>query len=238
MHNTSSQHALPAFLGEVSKARWRLAHGSQPPVPTTPAPSSKSQDEASASVEGEASGYAVYNHPLPLTSEQELRVKLILAVLSALFVLIPCCYIPASAAVFVVKERAVKAKHLQLVSGAPSVCMCMYVHVCACMCMALAARLWRAASPCPSAAHALTQTPPHLTPRALPPSNPASVPCTLASQAWGPSPSGLLTTCGTWPCMQSPRRGVWVSSLHMVSLGTLATRSRRWPQSRSSLALD
>ena len=32
--------------------------------------------------------------------------------------LVPFCYIPAASAVFVVKERAVKAKHLQLVSGA------------------------------------------------------------------------------------------------------------------------
>jgi ATP-binding cassette subfamily A (ABC1) protein 3 len=60
----------------------------------------------------------VHNHPLPLTEREELRVKLVLAVLSALFVLIPFCYIPASAAVFVVKERASKAQHLQLVSGA------------------------------------------------------------------------------------------------------------------------
>ena len=34
-----------------------------------------------------------------------LQVKLVLAVLTALFVLIPFCYIPASAAVFVVKVR-------------------------------------------------------------------------------------------------------------------------------------
>ena len=44
-------------------------------------------------------------------------MKLVLAVLTALFVLIPFCYIPASAAVFVVKERTSKAQHLQLVSG-------------------------------------------------------------------------------------------------------------------------
>ena len=43
------------------------------------------------------------------------QVKLVLAVLTALFVLIPFCYIPASAAVFVVKERTSKAQHLQLV---------------------------------------------------------------------------------------------------------------------------
>ena len=40
------------------------------------------------------------------------------AILSSIFMLVPFCYIPASAAVFVVKERASKAQHLQLVSGA------------------------------------------------------------------------------------------------------------------------
>ena len=38
--------------------------------------------------------------------------------LSSIFLLIPFCYIPASAAVFVVRERVSKSKHLQLVSGA------------------------------------------------------------------------------------------------------------------------
>jgi hypothetical protein len=106
MHNTSSPHALAAFLGELTKARWRQVHGI-----SSPAEAAHHNDE-------QQPGYAVYNHPLPLTARQELRVKLVLGVLSALFVLIPCCYIPASAAVFVVKERAVKSKHLQLVSGA------------------------------------------------------------------------------------------------------------------------
>ena len=40
-----------------------------------------------------------------------------LSFLAGLFVLIPFCYIPASVAAFVVKERTCKAKHLQLVSG-------------------------------------------------------------------------------------------------------------------------
>jgi len=104
LHNTSSWHALPSYLAEVTAARWRQIHGAPPPPTAGSSPAEES--------------YAVYNHPLPLTGTQELTIKLILATLAALFVLIPFCYIPASAAVFVVKERAVKAKHLQLVSGA------------------------------------------------------------------------------------------------------------------------
>ena len=56
-------------------------------------------------------------HPVTPYPPPPTQVKLVLAVLTALFVLIPFCYIPASAAVFVVKERTSKAQHLQLVSG-------------------------------------------------------------------------------------------------------------------------
>ena len=48
--------------------------------------------------------YSVYNAPLPLTRRQSLDVKLILALLCSIFLLIPFCYIPASAAVFVVLQ--------------------------------------------------------------------------------------------------------------------------------------
>ena len=44
-------------------------------------------------------------------------MQTILSLFAALFVLIPFCYIPASFGVFVVRERAIKAKHLQKVSG-------------------------------------------------------------------------------------------------------------------------
>ena len=77
--------------------RTREAHAPPPPPPPT---------------------YSIYNAPLPLTRRQSLDVKLILALLSSIFLLIPFCYIPASAAVFVVRERVTKSKHLQLVSGA------------------------------------------------------------------------------------------------------------------------
>eukprot|EP00965_Chrysotila_dentata_P248422 6208308-Pleurochrysis_carterae.AAC.2 len=45
------------------------------------------------------------------------QARLVLAFLAGLFVIIPFCFIPATVAAFVVKERVCKAKHLQLVSG-------------------------------------------------------------------------------------------------------------------------
>ena len=122
LHNATSPHAFASFLAAASTLRWRARVG---------ALGASGGAEAAAAAAGAAAEaaprqpnqatppkYAVHNHPLPLTEREELRVKLVLAVLSALFVLIPFCYIPASAAVFVVKERASKAQHLQLVSGA------------------------------------------------------------------------------------------------------------------------
>ena len=57
------------------------------------------------------------NHPLPLTSRQSAEVRFILSIFVSLFLLIPFCYIPPTFAIFVVKERSKKSKHLQLVSG-------------------------------------------------------------------------------------------------------------------------
>ena len=113
MHNSSSNHALAAFIGEASAAAWRAVWGA------APAGSDDDGEAVMGGGGGSARGtYEVWNHPLPLTARQELEIKLILSLFAALFVLVPFCYIPAASAVFVVKERAVKAKHLQLVSGA------------------------------------------------------------------------------------------------------------------------
>ena len=84
LHNTSSWHALPAFIGELSAARWHAAHSFH---------NGSRRDSSDEPV-----SYAIYNHPLPLTATQELRVKLVLAMLSALFVIIPFGYIPVSGA--------------------------------------------------------------------------------------------------------------------------------------------
>lgn len=61
--------------------------------------------------------YFVKNHPLPITAQQSLEIQVILSVFTSLFMLVPLCYIPAAFVTFVVKERAVKATHLQFVSS-------------------------------------------------------------------------------------------------------------------------
>eukprot|EP00551_Chaetoceros_affinis_P007272 CAMPEP_0203672206 /NCGR_PEP_ID=MMETSP0090-20130426/7774_1 /ASSEMBLY_ACC=CAM_ASM_001088 /TAXON_ID=426623 /ORGANISM="Chaetoceros affinis, Strain CCMP159" /LENGTH=2044 /DNA_ID=CAMNT_0050537473 /DNA_START=44 /DNA_END=6178 /DNA_ORIENTATION=- len=57
------------------------------------------------------------NQPLPLTSQQSTEIRTILSIIASILLAIPFNYIPAAFAVFMVKERAVKSKHLQLVSG-------------------------------------------------------------------------------------------------------------------------
>eukprot|EP00850_Spirogloea_muscicola_P018780 SM000176S03111 [mRNA] locus=s176:35560:47252:+ [translate_table: standard] len=94
LHNTSSDHSFPAIIQELAQADLRVALAN-----------------GSASL-------AVSNHPLPLTKSEATMIQTVLAALAALFILIPFCYLSATFAVFLVKERAVKAKHLQLVSGA------------------------------------------------------------------------------------------------------------------------
>ncbi|KAL3693440.1 hypothetical protein R1sor_007091 [Riccia sorocarpa] len=94
LHNTSSEHALPTLIQELAQARFREALN----LPTAT--------------------MKLSNAPLPLTKNEALRIQTMLTVLAALFVLIPFCYLAASFSVFVVRERVVKAKLLQMLSGA------------------------------------------------------------------------------------------------------------------------
>jgi len=96
LHNTSKIHALPAFINELSNARLALSMSSQ---------------------NRSYKGIETFNHPLPLTEFQSSRVRSILSLFAALFLLIPFGYLPATYAVFVVKEKSVGSQHLQLVSG-------------------------------------------------------------------------------------------------------------------------
>ncbi len=57
------------------------------------------------------------NYPLPLTEQQSTEVQTILSIIASILLAIPFNYVPAAFAVFVVKERSCKSKHLQLVSG-------------------------------------------------------------------------------------------------------------------------
>jgi ATP-binding cassette subfamily A (ABC1) protein 3 len=57
------------------------------------------------------------NYPLPETYKQKNDAATADAFVVALFAMIAFCFVPASFAVFVVKEREVKAKHQQVISG-------------------------------------------------------------------------------------------------------------------------
>lgn len=57
------------------------------------------------------------NYPLPITEDQAIEVRTLLSIFASLFILIPYCYISGAFTVFMVKERANKSKHIQLISG-------------------------------------------------------------------------------------------------------------------------
>ncbi|CAM6122589.1 unnamed protein product [Calypogeia fissa] len=94
LHNTSSEHALPVLIQEIAQASLRAA------------------------LNLSTASFRVQNHPLPLTKSEASRLQTMLYLLAALFVLIPFCYLAASFSVFIVRERVVKAKLLQMLSGA------------------------------------------------------------------------------------------------------------------------
>jgi hypothetical protein len=92
LFNTTSDHSLPALIQELAQARLQAA------------------------VKNNSTSFLVSSHPLPLTKNESLKLQTVLTVLAALFILIPFCYLAASFAVFVVRERIVKAKLLQVKS--------------------------------------------------------------------------------------------------------------------------
>ncbi|XP_073045871.1 ABC transporter A family member 1 isoform X1 [Primulina eburnea] len=93
LHNSSCQHAAPTFINLINSAILRLA----------------TLDENMT--------IQTRNHPLPLTQSQHLQRHDLDAFTVAVIVNIAFSFIPASFAVAVVKEREVKAKHQQLISG-------------------------------------------------------------------------------------------------------------------------
>ena len=90
LFNTTSDHSLPALIQELMQARLK------------------------ANLGDESATLKISNHPLPLTKTEFLELQTVLSVLAALFVLIPFCYLGATFAVFIVRERMVKAKLLQV----------------------------------------------------------------------------------------------------------------------------
>ncbi|KAL3755279.1 hypothetical protein ACJRO7_002345 [Eucalyptus globulus] len=93
LHNCSCQHAAPTFINLMNSAILRLA----------------TQDKNMT--------IRTRNHPLPMTKSQRLQHHDLDAFSAAIIINIAFSFIPASFAVSIVKEREVKAKHQQLISG-------------------------------------------------------------------------------------------------------------------------
>ncbi|KAJ4906630.1 ABC transporter A family member 1 [Raphanus sativus] len=93
LHNSTCQHAGPIYINVMHSALLRLASGNKNMTIQT------------------------RNHPLPPTKSQRLQRHDLDAFSAAIIVSIAFSFIPASFAVPIVKEREVKAKHQQLISG-------------------------------------------------------------------------------------------------------------------------
>jgi len=90
LFNTTSDHSFPALIQELAQVAFRTR-----------------TNNTSATLR-------MSSHPLPLTKNEALRCQSVLTGLAALFTLIPLSYCAASFAVFVIQERVVKAKLLQV----------------------------------------------------------------------------------------------------------------------------
>ncbi|CAA7057158.1 unnamed protein product [Microthlaspi erraticum] len=93
LHNSTCQHAGPIYINVMNAAILRLATGNKNMIIQT------------------------RNHPLPPTKSQQTQRHDLDAFSAAIIVNIAFSFIPASFAVPIVKEREVKAKHQQLISG-------------------------------------------------------------------------------------------------------------------------
>ncbi|KAJ7976760.1 ABC transporter A family member 1 [Quillaja saponaria] len=93
LHNCSCQHSAPTFINLMNAAILRLATRDKNMTILT------------------------RNHPLPMTQSQHLQHHDLDAFSAAVIINIAFSFIPASFAISIVKEREVKAKHQQLISG-------------------------------------------------------------------------------------------------------------------------
>ncbi|KAJ8755578.1 hypothetical protein K2173_022157 [Erythroxylum novogranatense] len=93
LYNSSCQHSAPTYINIMNAAILKLATGDKNMTIKT------------------------RNHPMPMTKSQHLQHHDLDAFSAAIIVNIAFSFIPASFAVTIVKEREVKAKHQQLISG-------------------------------------------------------------------------------------------------------------------------
>jgi uncharacterized integral membrane protein len=91
LHNTSSPHGVAALNNDYANYHYRQCT--------------------------ENGSISIVNYPLPISIEKSLELRAILSIMCSLFILIPLCFVPSAFIVFVVKEKACKSKHVQLVSG-------------------------------------------------------------------------------------------------------------------------
>jgi ATP-binding cassette subfamily A (ABC1) protein 3 len=93
--NASATHGAPLYINSVMNAKAKAA---------------------SAQVLG-TRGVKVQNHPLPLTYREKQSAAGLSSLAASQMISLSFSFIPASYAIYVVKEREVKAKHQQIISG-------------------------------------------------------------------------------------------------------------------------
>jgi len=100
-YNNKGYHALPTYLNVMNNAILRASLSKEKGNPA-------------------AYGMTVFNHPFNKTDSNQLSARYMRQgtdLVIAIFVIIAMSFVPASFVVFLVTERASKAKHLQFVSG-------------------------------------------------------------------------------------------------------------------------
>lgn len=100
-YNNKGYHALPTYLNVMNNAILRASLSKERGNPA-------------------AYGITVFNHPFNKTDSNQLSARYMRQgtdLVIAIFVIIAMSFVPASFVVFLVTERASKAKHLQFVSG-------------------------------------------------------------------------------------------------------------------------
>jgi ATP-binding cassette subfamily A (ABC1) protein 3 len=90
LQNSTAPHATPVFINLVNDALLRWTTGTA------------------------ASSITVRSEPFPFTNKQKHDISAAISFTAVLFVIIAFSFIPASFAVFVVKEREINAKHQQV----------------------------------------------------------------------------------------------------------------------------
>lgn len=99
MHNTSAVHGLAILNAESVKLQLNNCTKSNPARNYTDF------------------HYSVSNYPLPVTFSQTLQNRVILSVITSVFLLIPLCYIPSTFVSFVVNENSSKSRQIQYGAG-------------------------------------------------------------------------------------------------------------------------